>query len=69
MLNPMLNQLRPGNANNPLSMIQQFNQFRQSMAGKNPEAMVNELLRSGKMSPQQYEQLKQQAQMFMQFLG
>lgn len=62
----MLNQLKP---NNPLSMLQQFNQFRQSMAGKDPEAMVNELLRSGKMSPAQYEQLKQQAQTFMQFLG
>ena len=66
MLNPRLNQLKP---NNPLSMLQQFNQFRQSMAGKDPEAMVNELLRSGKMSPAQYEQLKQQAQTFMQFLG
>lgn len=66
MLNPMLNQLH---ANNPLTMIQQFNSFRQSMAGKDPEAMVNELLRTGKMSPQQFEQLKQQAQTFMQFLG
>ena len=65
MLNPMLNQLR---ANNPISMLQQFNQFKQSMAGKDPEAMVNELLRTGKMSPEQYEQLKQQAQTFMQFL-
>lgn len=65
MLNPMLNQLR---ANNPLTMLQQFNQFKQSMAGKDPEAMVNELLRSGKMSQSQYEQLKQQAQTFMQFL-
>lgn len=62
----MLSQLRP---NNPISMLQQFNQFRQSMAGKDPEAMVNELLRSGKMTPAQYEQLKQQAQTFMQFLG
>lgn len=66
MRNPMLSQLRP---NNPISMLQQFNQFRQSMAGKDPEAMVNELLRSGKMTPAQYEQLKQQAQTFMQFLG
>ena len=65
MLNPMLNQLR---ANNPISMLQQFNQFKKNMAGKDPEAMVNELLRTGKMSPEQYEQLKQQAQTFMQFL-
>jgi hypothetical protein len=34
------------------------------MQGKNPEAIVNELLRSGKMSQQQFEQLKMQAQSF-----
>lgn len=66
MLNPMLQQLR---SNNPLSMVQQFNEFRKSMYGKDPQAMVEELLRSGKMSPQQYEQLKAQAQTFMQLLG
>ncbi len=66
MLNPILSQLKP---NNPLAMIQQFNQFKQSMAGKDPEAMVNELLRSGKMSQQQFEQLKAQAQSFMSLLG
>ena len=66
MLNPMLSRLR---ANNPVAMLQQFNQFRQSMVGKDPEAMVNELLNSGRMTPAQYEQLKQQAQTFMQLLG
>ena len=66
MPNPMLSHLR---ANNPMQMIQQFNQFKQSMQGKDPEAMVNELLRSGKMSQQQFEQLKTQAQSFMSLLG
>ena len=66
MLNPILSQLKP---NNPLAMIQQFNQFKQSMQGKDPEAMVNELLRSGKMSQAQFEQLKTQAQSFMSLLG
>ena len=66
MLNPMLQQLR---SQNPLQMLQQFNQFKQSMQGKDPEAMVNELLRSGKMSQQQFEQLKAQAQSFMSLLG
>ena len=65
MPNPMLSHLR---ANNPMQMIQQFNQFKQSMQGKDPEAMVNELLRSGKMSQQQFEQLKSQAQSFMSLL-
>lgn len=66
MLNPMLQQLR---SNNPLQMVQQFRQFQRSMEGKDPEAMVNELLRTGRMSPEQFEQLKAQAQNFMQLLG
>ena len=66
MVNPMLQHMR---SNNPMQMIQQFNQFKQSMAGKDPEAMVKELLMSGKMSQQQFEQLKSQAQSFMSLLG
>ena len=65
MLNPMLSQL---NSNNPVQMLQKFSEFKNSMQGKDPEAMVNELLRSGKMSPQQFEQLKVQAQSFMSLL-
>jgi hypothetical protein len=54
--------------NNPLQMIQQFAEFKNQMQGKNPQAMVQELLKSGKMSPQQFEQLKQQAQSLQMFL-
>ena len=69
MRNPILAQIQPNNAtngggNNPLAMLQQFAEFKRQMQGKNPEAMVNELLRSGKMSQQQFEQLKMQAQSF-----
>ena len=66
MQNPMLSRLQP---NNPIALIQQFNQFKQQMAGKDPEAIVNELLRTGKMSPEQFEQLKAQANTLMQFLS
>ena len=66
MPNPMLSQL---NANNPVQMLQRFAEFKKSMQGKDPEAMVNDLLRSGKMTPQQFEQLKTQAQSFMSLLG
>ena len=66
MFNPMLSQLSP---NNPVQMLQRFTEFKNSMQGKDPEAMVNELLRSGKMTPNQYEQLKAQAQSFMSLLG
>ena len=65
MLNPMLSQLN----NNPVNMLQKFAQFKSSMQGKDPEAMVNELLRSGKMTQAQFEQLKVQAESFMKLLG
>ena len=66
MPNPMLSHLKP---NNPMQMLQQFNQFKKNMEGKDPEAMVNDLLKSGRMSPQQFEQLKAQAQSFMSLLN
>ena len=65
MPNPILSQR---SSNNPMQMLQRFAEFKQSMQGKDPEAMVNELLRSGKMSQQQFEQLKAQAQSFMSLL-
>lgn len=55
-------------ANNPLRMIQQFAQFKRQMAGKNPQAIVQELLSSGKMSQQQFEQFKAQAQSLQSIL-
>ena len=54
MINPMMQQLHP-------NMIQQFNQFRRQMEGKDPQAMVMDLLNSGKMTPAQFEELKKQA--------
>lgn len=54
--------------NNPTSMIQQFAEFKRQMAGKDPQAILNELISSGKMSHQQFEQLKQQAQSLQNIL-
>lgn len=48
-------------ANNPMSMMQAFNQFRQQIAGKDPKAMVQQLMNEGKLTQQQLEELKQQA--------
>jgi hypothetical protein len=55
-------------ANDPMRMMQQFAQFKNQMRGKDPQAMVMELLGSGKMTKQQFEQLKQQAKMLQNFL-
>lgn len=48
--------------NNPIQLIQAFTRFKRQFAGKNPQAIVQELLNSGKMSQQQFETLKPQAQ-------
>ena len=45
-----------------MQMVQQFQQFRQQMAGKNPQQMVDQLIQSGQMSPDQRDGLYQQAQ-------
>ena len=67
MSSPIFNALNknkmPGN-----NMMQAFNQFRQSFNG-DPKAQVQQLLNSGKMSQQQFNQLQGMAQQFMQMLG
>lgn len=69
MGNPMLERLnRQPVQNNSANTLQQFQQFRQQMAGRDPKAMVEELLRSGKMSQQQFQQLSQQAKQLEQIL-
>lgn len=50
---------------NMQNMMTQFNQFRRQIQqqGINPQQQVMQLLQSGKMSQQQFEQLKQMASM------
>lgn len=57
-------------ANNPMALLQQFSQFRNLLAsrGQDPKALVNMLMQSGKMSPQQFQQLQQQAAIFKDLL-
>lgn len=61
-MNPILSRLNSQpQVNSPANMIQQFADFKRQMAGKDPQAMVQQLIQSGKLSQQQFEQLKQQA--------
>lgn len=48
-------------------MMQAFNQFRQNFQG-DPRQKVQELLNSGKMSQQQYNQLSDMARRFRSFM-
>lgn len=58
MANPLMgllggNQMIPGN--NPIQLIQQFQQFKQNFKG-DPRQQVQDLLNSGKMSQDQLDQ-------------
>jgi UDP-N-acetylmuramoylalanine-D-glutamate ligase len=53
---------------NPLQMISQFAEFKKSMQGKDPQAMINQLISSGKMSQEQFNNLAEQAKAFKSLL-
>lgn len=68
MPNPLFQQLNNGmSGNNPLSMIQKFNEFRRNFTG-DPKQMVEQLLQSGRMTQQQYQQLSQIASEFQKLV-
>lgn len=75
MGNPLFNlfggnqpQQQQGPFNNAANVINQFNQFRSTFQG-DPQQKVQELLQSGQMSQQQFNQLSMMAQTFRQLLG
>lgn len=41
-----------------MQMMAQFAEFKKTMQGKNPEAIVKQMLANGQMSQAQFEQLK-----------
>ena len=61
-MNPLFNILNGGmQPQNPMmNMITQLNQFRQTFQG-NPKQQVQQLLSSGRMSQEQFNQLSQMA--------
>lgn len=71
MANPLFNMLGgnqnrlPGNMN---SMLQRLQQFRNSFTG-DPKQQVQQLLNSGRMTQQQYNQLSQMATQIQNMLN
>lgn len=51
-----------------MQMIAQFNQFRQNLKG-DPKQQVQQLLQSGQMSQQQFNELQQKATQFQNMFG
>lgn len=75
-MNTLFNRLNPqpqqmGTAQNPITSMfgnfanfqSQFNQFSRQMANTNPQQAVQNLLNSGQMSQEQFNQLSQMANM------
>lgn len=61
MANQLFNVLGGQQQMNPMTnLVNQLNQFRQSFSG-DPKAQVQQLLNSGRMSQNQYNQLSQMA--------
>ena len=53
--------------NNPMQMMQQFQQFRNTFNG-NPQQMVQQMLRSGQITEAQLQQATQMAKQFQSFV-
>lgn len=72
MNNPLLESLmgsqRAARPNNPLAMLGEFRKFARGMTPQKAQQEIEQLLASGKMSQEQFQQLQQQAKDFMQFL-
>ena len=70
MPNPMIQMLQQNakSLNNPLAMLMEFRKFAAGMTPQRAKEQVEQLLQSGKMNPQQFQQLQQQAKEFMRFL-
>ena len=60
MPNPIFQVLGGGNSQS--NMMQQFQQFMNQMKGKEPNAMINELVSSGKLTQSQLDAAQKQAQ-------
>lgn len=65
-MNPLFQQMRPIMPQN--NVMQRFMQFRQQFQG-DPRQQVQQLLNSGKISQQQYNQAVQMANQFRQMLN
>lgn len=56
------------NSNQSGTLIDRFLQFKNSIAGQDPQKIVQDLIATGKMTKQQYEDLCKQAQQLQKLL-
>ena len=59
----------PQAGKNPFQMLQEFRKFAGGITPEKAQQQVQQLLSSGKMSQQQFQELQRQAKEFIQFFG
>lgn len=64
-MNPLFQQMQPQGNN---SILQKFQQFRQGFQG-NPQQMIQQMMNSGQINQNQYNQAVQMAQQFQKMFG
>ena len=64
-MNPFFGVMGGGRSN----MMQQFQQFMNQMKGKDPNAMIQEMVSSGRISQDQLNQVQKQAQQMSGMFG
>lgn len=60
--------MNPLRNNTQRNMLQQFMDFKRSMQGQNPQAVLNQLMNSGKYTQQDLERAKSMAEQFKNLL-
>ena len=68
MNNPLYKQYQQQNQNPMNVFMQKFTQFRQSLSG-NPQEQIQNLMNSGKVSQEQYNNAYQMAQQMMRMIS
>ena len=64
-MNPLFQQMQPQQNTN---LLQKFQQFRQGFQG-NPQQMIQQMMNSGRINQNQYNQAVQMAQQFQKMFG
>lgn len=59
--------LQNNQQNKPQNILQQFNQFRNQYAGKNPDEIIQQMLQSGQVTQEQYQQAVEKARQLSGF--
>lgn len=68
MPNPLFNMFGNNQFGNMAGIIQQFQQFKNTFQG-DPQQQIQQLLNSGRITQEQYNQAVQQAKAFQKMLG